>query len=970
MPVKLCTLMVLAAATGLHAETGRAAWLRYAAVGDGSARQYRETIPAVVVTLGDAAPLESARRELLLGIRGMLGRTLRVELPSARRIRHRARHAGQRFGRPFRSSMPPPTWSRTDIGSRPCGPAPPATPLSPRPTIAGFCTARSRCCGKSLWASRWATSMRSSRPSLRCGGSTSGTIWMAPSSAAMAAAPFSGRTATRARTSPALASTPACWRRSASMAAPSTTSTPTRASWPPTSSRRWRASPRLSAPGASRWRFRWISEVPKPSAVWIPSTRSTRAWPHGGNPKPTRLYRAIPDLAGFVLKADSEGRVGPSAYGRTHADAANVVARALQPHGGLLFYRGFVYDHHMDWRNPKNDRARAAYDNFKELDGKFDDNVVIQIKNGPIDFQVREPASPLFGALEKTSQAVELQITQEYMGQARHTVFLVPMWKETLDFDMHAGAAPTPVKALVAGKVFHRPAGGFVGVANVGLDENWAGNHLSMANLYGFGRLAWDPDLSARRLAEEWTRLTFGDDPKVVETIVGIAAQLVAHLRELHRAARATDPYRHHRRSLRSRRGSLRAQRLGTVAQRRRKGRRHGSHGGHRHWFHRPVPPRRGQRVRIARLPVRTICCCSCTTFPTLTSCTPARPLSSTFTIRTTKERTRSRDTWTPGSRSRGALTTSGMARCWRNSSIRPARPRCGATPSPCGFCAPPASPMRRAAWATTRAVSRRSRWRSRATPSQDVVPWEAASGGKAVVCAAAQCAATLRFDGAPGWYTLHVQYFDLPAGVSRFRVLVANQVVDEWAAADHLPARKIDASASVRRVIPGIALRPGDEIRIEGVPDGGDPAALDYVSEYERPFLRPCPPISQPQGGDRSEHSRGSGSGEYVMGPMLARFEKELAEYQGMKNAVGVNSGTDALWLTFLALGWTRRRVHHHHQYLLRHGGGHLDRRRHGGIRGLRPADELHRSSLIEAAITPGPRPSSRFTCTASAPT
>jgi alpha-glucuronidase len=112
----------------------------------------------------------------------------------------------------------------------------------------------------------------------------------------------------------------------------------------------------------------------------------------------------------------------------------------------------------------------------------------------------------------------------------------------------------------------------------------------------------------------------------------------------------------------------------------------------------------------------------------------------------------------------------------------------------------------------------------------QDVVPWEAASGGKSVACAAAQCAATLRFDGAPGWYTLRVQYFDMPSGVARFRVLVANQLVDEWAAADHLPARKIDASASVRRVIPGIALRPGDEIRIEGVPDGGDPAALDYI--------------------------------------------------------------------------------------------------------------------------------------------
>ncbi|MCS7314399.1 MAG: glucosiduronase, partial [Bryobacteraceae bacterium] len=236
--------------------------------------------------------------------------------------------------------------------------------------------------------------------------------------------------------------------------------------------------------------------------------------------KAEEIYRAVPDLAGFVLKADSEGRLGPSAYKRTHADAANVIARALKPYGGLMFYRGFVYDHRMDWRNLKNDRAKAAYDNFQPLDGQFDDNVLIQIKNGPIDFQVREPASPLFGALEKTNQAIELQITQEYMGQARHMVFLVPMWKETLDFDMHARGAGTPVKALVAGKVFNRPVGGFVGVANAGRDPNWMGHHLSQANLYGFGRLAWKPDLSSREIAEEWTRLTFGHDPTVVSTIV------------------------------------------------------------------------------------------------------------------------------------------------------------------------------------------------------------------------------------------------------------------------------------------------------------------------------------------------------------------------------------------------------------------------------------------------------------------
>ncbi len=231
--------------------------------------------------------------------------------------------------------------------------------------------------------------------------------------------------------------------------------------------------------------------------------------------KMDELYRAVPDAAGIIIKADSEGRSGPSAYGRTHADAANVVARALKSHGGLVFYRGFVYDHHMDWRNPKNDRARAADDNFRPLDGKFESNTVVEIKNGPIDFQVREPASPLFGTLEKTNEAIELQITQEYLGQARHAVFLAPMWKEVLDFDLHARGSGTDVKALVAGKVFGQSTGGLVGVSNVGLDDHWFGNHLSQANLYAFGRLAWNPDLSAREISQEWTRLTFGSDPQV-----------------------------------------------------------------------------------------------------------------------------------------------------------------------------------------------------------------------------------------------------------------------------------------------------------------------------------------------------------------------------------------------------------------------------------------------------------------------
>jgi alpha-glucuronidase len=232
--------------------------------------------------------------------------------------------------------------------------------------------------------------------------------------------------------------------------------------------------------------------------------------------KADAIYREIPDFGGFVVKADSEDRPGPSTYRRTQADAANVIARALAPHSGVVFYRAFVYNHHLDWRNLKNDRAKAAYDIFHPLDGAFDDNVIVQIKNGPIDFQAREPVSPLFGGLSRTNEAIELQITQEYTGQQRQLCFLVPMWREVLNFDMQV---QTPVADLVAGRVFHRPLGGLVGVANVGMDDPWLGNSLALANLYGFGRLAWNPRLTADTIIDEWTRLTFGNDPLVVRTI-------------------------------------------------------------------------------------------------------------------------------------------------------------------------------------------------------------------------------------------------------------------------------------------------------------------------------------------------------------------------------------------------------------------------------------------------------------------
>ncbi|WP_116063037.1 alpha-glucuronidase family glycosyl hydrolase [Cohnella phaseoli] len=231
------------------------------------------------------------------------------------------------------------------------------------------------------------------------------------------------------------------------------------------------------------------------------------------------VYRHIPDFGGFLVKADSEFQPGPFTYGRDHADGANMLAEALRLYGGIVIWRCFVYDCLQDWRDRKTDRARAAYDHFRPLDGKFADNVVLQIKNGPMDFQVREPASPLFGGLRQTNQILELQITQEYTGQQTHLCFLVPQWKEVLDFDTYASGEGSTVAKAATGELFDRPLGGIAGVSNIGDDSNWTGHLLAQANYYGYGRLIWRPELTAEQIADEWVRITFGLDPVVVATI-------------------------------------------------------------------------------------------------------------------------------------------------------------------------------------------------------------------------------------------------------------------------------------------------------------------------------------------------------------------------------------------------------------------------------------------------------------------
>ena len=231
------------------------------------------------------------------------------------------------------------------------------------------------------------------------------------------------------------------------------------------------------------------------------------------------VYEFIPDFGGVVVKADSEGRPGPFTYGRTHADGANMLAEALAPYGGLVFWRCFVYDHQQDWRDRKTDRARAAYDHFMPLDGKFLDNVVLQIKNGPIDFQVREPLSPLFGGMRKTNQVMEFQVTQEYLGHAQDVCFLVSQWKTYFNFDTFAKGAGSTIDKIANGSLYGRKHGGVVAVANIGNDPNWTGHPLAQANLYGYGRLIWNPSLTAEEIATEWIKLTFGDHDKVLKIV-------------------------------------------------------------------------------------------------------------------------------------------------------------------------------------------------------------------------------------------------------------------------------------------------------------------------------------------------------------------------------------------------------------------------------------------------------------------
>ncbi len=533
------------------------------------------------------------------------------------------------------------------------------------------------------------------------------------------------------------------------------------------------------------------------------------------------VYRAVPDFGGFVLKADSEGRLGPSAYGRTHADAANVIARALAPHHGVLFYRGFVYDHLMDWRDRKNDRARAAVDNFTPLDGKFDGNVILQIKNGPIDFQVREPASPLFAALEHTNTAIELQITQEYLGQQRHVVFLPPMWKEVLDFDMRARPAPTPVKSLVSG---------YVGVSNVGRAANWLGHDLAMANLCGFGRLAWNPDIGAEQIAREWTAMTFGRNVRVVETIDRILLE----------SWRTYERYT----------GNLGIGTLTDII--------HAHYGpgiessernGWGQW-HRAD----GQGVGMDR---------TVKTGTGFVAQYPA-PVAAMFeSIDTTPDDLLLFMHHVPythvlktgetviqhiyDEHYRGAEEAAAFVGRWRALDGLIDHDRYAAVLAKLEYQAGHAVVWRDAVTNWFRWISgipdakgRVGGYPNRVEAeamhldrfvAEAVTPWETASAGQAIRCPArAGCSATLTFARQPGTYDIVVQYFDENDGAASFSLFVNDQPRARWVADDELPSAAPNGHTSTRRIVKGVPLRTGDTIRLDATPDRDEGAVVDYL--------------------------------------------------------------------------------------------------------------------------------------------
>jgi len=567
--------------------------------------------------------------------------------------------------------------------------------------------------------------------------------------------------------------------------------------------------------------------------TYDPLDPAVKAW---WTAKANEIYALIPDFAGFTVKADSEGQPGPSSFGRTPADAANTLAAALAPHHGVVLYRAFVYNHHLDWRDPKADRARAAYDIFQPLDGHFLPNVIVQTKEGPIDFQAREPVSPLFAGLHQTAQAMEVQITQEYTGQQRHLVYLAPMWKGVLDTDLRADNRATPVKDILEGKAFHQPLGGMIGVAGNGRNR-WLGSPLALANLYAFGRLAWDPDLSAEDIAAEWTRQTLGANSQVVATVDKMLMQ-------------SWPAYENYT-------GPLGLQTLTDIT---------GSHygpniesserNGWGQWHNADVKGVGKDRsvasgsgyagqypTQLAKLyedpattpddlllffhhlPYTFKLHDGATIIQSIYdrhyagAAQAARFVADWKSLQSHIDPTLYADIL-------GRLEyQAGHAIVWRDAVVQYFLKLSG-IPDVQG----------RAGHYPGRLEAEDARLSGYKVI--DIAPWEDASRGRAVSCvdesiwksAQRDCSAEWTWTGAAGRYNMAIQYFDLPGGVAQFTLERNHQPITAWRADADLPSTHPNGDNSTRRTIPDINLNPGDLLRIVGVPDGTDPAALDYI--------------------------------------------------------------------------------------------------------------------------------------------
>jgi alpha-glucuronidase len=630
--------------------------------------------------------------------------------------------------------------------------------------------------------------------------------------------------------------------------------------------------------------------------TYDPLDAAVKAW---WAAKANEIYILIPDFAGFTVKADSEGQPGPASFGRTPADAANTLAAALAPHGGIVLYRAFVYNHHLDWHDPKADRARAAYDIFHPLDGKFAPNVIVQTKEGPIDFQVREPVSPLFAGLHHTAQAMELQITQEYTGQQRHLVYLAPMWKwvldTKLDTDLHANNQPTTVAQILEGaggfnplttgsnSVAFRPRaafpsspcqrfvsgqegfvsghdfshaenaanktgalapaptaclGGIVGVSGIGRDH-WLSSPLALANLYAFGRLAWDPNLDPAAIADEWTRQTISTDPQVVATVQKMLMQ----------SWPAYESYT----------GPLGLQTLTDIT---------GSHYGpniesseRNGW---------GQWHDADALGVgkdRTVSTGSgyADQYPPSLAKLYEDPATTPdnlllffhhvpYTYKLHNGKTVIQYLY--DSHYDGAAQAAQFVRDWQSLQTKLNPALYADVRARLEYQAGHAIVWRDAVVQYFFKLSGIPDEKARAGhyPNRleaedaklagyeviDVTPWEDSSGGKAVSCDQPACTAEWTFTGTPGHYDIAIQYFDLPNGAAKFTLLINHQPAATWLADANLPSTRPNGDNSTRKTLSSIQLNSGDTISIEGTPDGQDPAALDYIELTRLPTDRP----------------------------------------------------------------------------------------------------------------------------------